>query len=83
MLHNTAQNINLATLTFWSNNWGVLYLLLENETQTISKINNVIDYLIQNKLRVGAVSQDVMLNYPPKFSEEEFPNIGKLKFICN
>jgi len=25
MLHNTAQNINLASLTFWSNNWGVLY----------------------------------------------------------
>lgn len=57
-------------------------LLLENETQTINKINNVIDYLIENKLRVGAVSQDVMLNYPPKFSEEDFPNIGKLKFIC-
>ena len=26
MLQNTAQNINLASLTFWSNNWGVLYL---------------------------------------------------------
>jgi hypothetical protein len=25
MLHNTAENINLASLTFWSNNWGVLY----------------------------------------------------------
>jgi hypothetical protein len=25
MLHNTARNINLAPLTFWSNNWGVLY----------------------------------------------------------
>jgi hypothetical protein len=24
MLHNTTQNINFATLTFWSNNWGVL-----------------------------------------------------------
>ena len=26
MLHNTARNINLAPLTFWSNNWGVLYI---------------------------------------------------------
>jgi hypothetical protein len=25
MLPNTAQNINLASLTFWSNYWGVLY----------------------------------------------------------
>ena len=25
MLLNTARNINLAPLTFWSNNWGVLY----------------------------------------------------------
>jgi hypothetical protein len=25
MQHNTAENINLASLTFWSNNWGVLY----------------------------------------------------------
>ena len=28
MLHNTAQNINLAPLTFWSNHWGVLYILV-------------------------------------------------------
>jgi|GEM_PF-5304279 len=27
MLHNTTQNINLASLTFWSNNWGVLYTI--------------------------------------------------------
>jgi len=25
MLYNALQNINLASLTFWSNNWGVLY----------------------------------------------------------
>ena len=25
MLLNTTRNINLASLTFWSNNWGVLY----------------------------------------------------------
>ena len=33
MLHNTARNINLAPLTFWSNNWGVLYTHQINNRQ--------------------------------------------------
>jgi hypothetical protein len=32
MLYNTAENINLASLTFWSNNWGVLYTVVENQS---------------------------------------------------
>jgi hypothetical protein len=35
MLHNTAQNINLEPLYFWTNNWGVLYREIWNAIKSI------------------------------------------------
>lgn len=62
MLHNTAQNINLASLTFWSNNWEYYTLILtcrKNHTFTNArstkttryrkdKINSIIDAFIRD-----------------------------------
>jgi hypothetical protein len=63
MLPNTAQNINLASLTIWSNNWGVLYSnfnlsqkiipLPMQEVQKLpdtekDKINSIIDAFIRD-----------------------------------
>jgi len=39
MLLNTTRNINLASLTFWSNNWGVLY---EKGEKNIINIPNIL-----------------------------------------
>ena len=47
MLHNTAQNINLASLNFSSNNWGVLKIKMFTwiYLKYLSKIGITIDKL--------------------------------------
>ena len=50
--------------------------------RVLSKINEVIDFLVNNKIRVGAVSRQSITKYPQRFNEIDFPNIEKLRFIC-
>ena len=55
---------------------------VEIEMRVISKINEVIDFLVNNKIRVGAVSRHPVTQYPERFNEKDFPNIEKLRFNC-
>ena len=55
---------------------------VEIEMRVISKINEVIDFLVNNKIRVGAVSRQSITKYPLRFNEIDFPNIEKIRFIC-
>ena len=55
---------------------------VEIELRVISKINEVIDFLVNNKIRVGAVSRQSITKYPQRFNEIDFPNIENLRFNC-
>jgi hypothetical protein len=55
---------------------------VEIEMRVISKINEVIDFLVNNKIRVGAVSRQSITKYPQRYNEIDFPNIENLRFNC-
>jgi hypothetical protein len=55
---------------------------VETEMRVRSKINEVIAFLVNNKIRVGAVSRHPVTQYPERFNEKDFPNIEKLRFNC-
>ena len=66
----------------WTENGEFDIADVEIEMRVISKINEVIDFLVSNKIRVGAVSRQSIAKYPQRFNEIDFPNIENLRFNC-
>lgn len=66
----------------WTENEKFDIIDVEREFRVVGKINEVIDFLVNNKIRVGAVTKKLITKYPERFNDKDFPNIDKLRFVC-